>query len=108
MRTDALIGPARRKGRAISHVERGSQKSTSQISQPHRAPVRNPPAAAGLGLDPASHLRPAAVLPARGVAPVPPRYEPCIRARLPARPRRIPEAASGETRPARVRLGLYP
>src|SRR5205814_1440866 len=67
-----------KKGQATCHVQRGREKRTSEVSKPTDADV--PPAGAGLGVHPAPHLRPAAFLPARGLAALSPRCKPRFRA----------------------------
>src|SRR5205814_3133780 len=68
------------RGPAQPNVQRGREETTSEIPEPVRAPVRDSPAGAGLGLGTAPHLRRAALLSVRRVAALPPRYKPRVRA----------------------------
>src|SRR5690242_10760665 len=100
------VAALRRYNRIAFNVQRGREESSTEIPQPAGDSVRDPAAGAGMGVDPASRFRRAAFFPPRRVASLPPRYEPCVRARLRAREGPLPPAAGGEARPDRFHLGL--
>src|SRR3954471_9834259 len=90
-----------------SNVQRGREKTTTEVPQPLRDPVPDPAAAAGLGVDPAPGVRGAAGVSLRRLGALSPRRELTFRARFFPHPG-VPGHAAREAGTRGVPVGRLP